>query len=135
VIRRYLVLFVIALLALGLAKVLFRGERPPMSEPARPAQSRVVEVELRDDSVFSRPAVVAVGDDLRLAIVNRTRRQARVSLSGYEDRLSVIALAPDSTWRGSLVADRPGVPLAWLVDGVPRGRFDVAGSHLVAGHQ
>jgi hypothetical protein len=54
---------------------------------------------------------------------------------GYEDRLGAVRVAPDSLWRGEFVADRPGQDFAWVLDGAPAGRLEVAGSHLVEGHR
>jgi len=119
-----------------LPSVLARRPRAnPESAPAVAAPAGTVTVEIHDEDVVANPASVAVGQRVNLAVVNRTRRTVRFGLSGYEGRLDVPPLAPDSTWRGDLVADRPGVQLAWLVDGEPRGRFDVAGSHLPEGHR
>jgi hypothetical protein len=59
----------------------------------------------------------------------------RVVLSGYEDRVTLAALAPGARWTATLVADLPGDDFTWLVDGAPTGRFVVTGSHLVDGHR
>ena len=97
--------------------------------------ARAVAVEIRADGVVASPDAVVVGERISLSIANRSGRAVRVGLSAYEDRVAIPALAPDSTWRGELIADRPGEALAWLVDGVPSGRFDVTGSHLPEGHR
>jgi hypothetical protein len=134
--RRYLILF-LGLLAAATALHLIGKARGRQVTPAAPAAAplRDVSVELRAGSVTSRPASVAVGERLALTLVNHSGRRVRVSLSGYEDRLAVSDLAADSVWHGTLIADRPGEELAWLVDGAPAGRFDVTGSHLIEGHR
>ncbi|MEP7029293.1 MAG: hypothetical protein ABI960_11920, partial [Candidatus Eisenbacteria bacterium] len=70
-----------------------------------------------------------------LTLVNRGSHPVVVQLAGYEDRITPGPLAPDSAWSGSFLADRPGEAFAWLVDGEPRGRLAVTGSHLVEGHR
>ena len=134
--RRYWILFVAAIAATTLASMLARNrsERPEQAAIV-PAPARAVAVEIHDDGVIANPASVAVGERLALTIVNCTSRAVRLELSGYEGRLDIAALAPESTWRGDLIADRPGEQLAWLVDGTPRGRFDVSGSHLQEVHR
>ena len=133
--RRYLILFLVVLATAIALQRIGQARRPP-SVPAAPAPATLrVSVELGAGSAISHPASVSLGERLALTLVNRSGRRVRVSLSGYEDRFTIPALAADSTWQGTLVADRPGEQLAWLVDGMPAGRFDVTGSHLIEGHR
>jgi hypothetical protein len=133
---RYVVLFCVAIAATALASALARNRAPSAQpEPVAITAARAVAVEIHDDRVIANPASVTVGERLALSIVNHSRHAAQLALAGYEGRLDVPLLAPDSTWHGELIADRPGEQLAWLVDGTPRGRFDVTGSHLEEGHR
>lgn len=83
------------------------------------------------------PAVSAVPKDhlVRLEVRNRGARAVRLTLAGYEDRVSAAAIAPGETLRVEFLADRPGEDFAWLVDGQPAGRLGVTGSHLIEGHR
>lgn len=136
--KRYLMLFVVAL---GAAAILFAiGRRTPASAPADVAASdlRAVDLEL----VITRehrlePQVVAVPKDhrVRLTVWNRDIRPVSLTLMGYQDRFAIQQVPPDSAWRGTFVADRPGEDFAWMLEGAPVGRLEVRGSHLVEGHR
>lgn len=138
--RRYLGLLV-SMLVIGAALSLWGGparsgkrSAPSPAGPASPVAAIALRVER--GGAMSPPSVV-VEKDRRVAIsVTNLRDVAiRVELPGYDDRLSPVRLEPGATWRGELVADRPGEDFAWLVDGKPAGRFVVTGAHLIEGHR
>jgi hypothetical protein len=136
--RRYGMAFVLAAVAALLISALLRAPRrapaPPPASPA-PAAAVMVAVEVLASEVHTTPDRIAAGSLVQLAVRNRTGAAIRLALTGYEDRVTIAALEPDSTWRTRFLADRPGEQFAWLVDGQPRGRLDIAGSHLVEGHR
>jgi hypothetical protein len=72
---------------------------------------------------------------VRLTIVNRRRDRVGLALHGYQDKLMIGWIDPDSTWRGEFLADRPGEGFAWMLEGEPVGKLTVLGSHLVDGHR
>ena len=72
---------------------------------------------------------------VRLTIVNRRRDRVGLALHGYQDKLMIGWIEPDSTWRGEFLADRPGEDFAWMLEGEPAGKLSVTGSHLVDGHR
>jgi hypothetical protein len=68
-------------------------------------------------------------------VVNHDPGVTRLTLSGYEDQVPIPPLLPDGRWTGAFLADRPGEDFAWVLDGIPTGRFAVTGSHLMDGHR
>jgi hypothetical protein len=136
--KRYLVLLGIALVlgavALAAGRHLERGERREAG--SSPTPEATLEMTITPEHQVS-PAVVSVPKDHRvsLTVTNRGARRASLALMGYQDRFGVANLAPDSTWHGEFVADRPGDEFAWMLDGAPVGRLAVTGSHLVEGHR
>jgi hypothetical protein len=136
-VSRYRVLALVVLAAALGTSALARLPRRAPEAAAPPAPLPVVElaIVLEDGRVTPSAAAVPKDHEVRLAIRNRGARAAEVRLAGYEDRLTIAALAPGATWRGSFVSDRPGEGFAWLVDGEPAGRLAVTGSHLVEGHR
>jgi len=133
--RRYGMLLAV-LVALGalLARV-GTHRAAAVAAGAAPHAVATVHLPVRIESAGLTPAraSVAAGTHVELSIENATPRTVRVALSGYEDRVTLAALAPGGRWTATLVADRPGDDFAWLVDGAPTGRFVVTGSHLVDG--
>jgi hypothetical protein len=137
--RSYLYLF---LAVLGLAVALALAGRMPRgagsrdrAAPAIEAPAVAVSIEIKDGAID--PATVAVPKDhrVRLTVVNHDARTAQITLSGYEDRVQIPPLRPRDHWTGTFLADRPGGDFAWVLNGVPTGRFAVTGSHLEEGHR
>jgi hypothetical protein len=136
-VKRYgIVLTVAVALALGIG-LLARAPRPaPRPAPApAPAPTVALTVTFTDDGARPEAATVPANHRVRLTLVNAGARAIDVKLAGYEDRLAPGTLAKGATWNGAFLADRPGEAFAWLVDGEPRGRLSVSGSHLVEGHR
>ena len=136
--RRYLWILVAivavaaALSALSVPKM-GRSSRASSAVAGAPTIDLAVVVEGR--RLMPAAASVPKGVRVRLRVDNRGRAPARLALAGYEDALSIPAIAPGGTWQGSFLADRPGDDFAWLLDGQPVARFAVTGSHLVEGHR
>jgi hypothetical protein len=105
--------------------------------PAPGAEAPIVPVsiEIKDGAID--PAIVSVPKDhrVRLTVINHDAKTAQVTLSGYEDRVEIPPLRPRDHWTGTFLADRPGGDFAWVLNGVPTGRFAVTGSHLEEGHR
>lgn len=126
---RLAVVMVFAALGLGLLT------RLPQKEPPRPAPPLsgpriTVSLEIAaGGEALADTSSVPKGSAVTLRAVNRGDRPRLLSLSGYEDRLRLVVV-PGEIARATLRADRPGGDFAWLVDGVPAGRFAVTGSHL-----
>jgi len=136
-VKRYFALFAVAV-ALGLIGLLAGRTFRVSSRPEAAAVQPEVALEITiGPGARIAPAVASVPKDHRvmLTVRNRNGRPASLTLMGYEDRLGTVRVAPDSAWRGEFVADRPGGDFAWMLDGTPAGRLEVAGSHLVEGHR
>jgi len=137
--RPYVVLLLVVLgLAIALTVVgrLHRGTQTPRGEsPAAPAPSVAVTIEVKNGAIEPHATSVAKDHEVRLTVINHDSRIARVTLSGYEDRVSIPPLAPRDHWTGSFLADRPGEDFAWVLNGEPAGRFAVTGQHLIEGHR
>ena len=137
--KRYLGLLAAAI-ALGALMLVFRVPQRVSPRGAEPPseQRSIVEVALNitPESRLT-PATVAVAKNqvVRLTVRNGSRLPATLTLLGYQDRLAISQVPPDSTWRGEFVADRPGEDFAWMLEGQPVGRLQVTGSHLVEGHR
>lgn len=137
--RSYLFLFlgILALaVALALAGRMPRGTRATRAgAPAAAAPTVTASIEIRGGAI--EPATVSVPKDrrIRLTVVNHDAKTAQVTLSGYEDRVQIPPLRPRDHWTGEFLADRPGEDFAWILNGVPAGRFAVTGSHLLDGHR
>jgi hypothetical protein len=130
----------LALVVLGAAAALALAWRMPKRAPApaavaAPAPSVALEVGFADGVVTPELASVPKDRRVRLTLVNHGSRTLAVRLAGYEDRVAADSLAAGATWRCEFLADRPGEGFPWLVDGAPRGRLVVAGSHLAEGHR
>ena len=135
--KRYFILFAVAV-ALGLIGLLSGRALRVSSGPEPVAAEPEVALEITiGPGARIAPAVASVPKDHRvmLTVTNRDARPASLTLMGYEDRLGAVRVAPDSIWRGEFLADRPGQDFAWVLDGTPAGRLEVAGSHLVEGHR
>ena len=135
--RRYLVLFGSALV-LGLVLMLVaRTVHAPAPAVTRAPEIPTVDLELTLTSQGITPENSSVPKDhrVRLAIVNHRRDRVGLSLHGYQDRLMIGWIDPDSTWRGEFLADRPGEGFAWMLEGEPVGKLAVVGSHLEEGHR
>lgn len=135
--RRYLVLLAVALAAgvlLAIAGRLPRN-RDHTALVATPRPGANVDLVVADSGMQPVQASVAGGTLVHLSLENRTARAVIVTLGGYEDRLSIGAVAPYGRWSGRFVADRPGEDFTWSVNGAPAGRFSVTGSHLIEGHE
>lgn len=134
--RAYLGLALASVIAAAGIAALARTPHAPDSTQAEPARRRVA-VRLTIQAGLTDPSVTTVrkGWIVALSVLNRDDRPARFALTGYEDRVSVSRIAPDSTWRAQFVADRPGDEFEWQVDDRAAGRFIVLGSHLEEGHR
>ena len=129
---------VVAVLALGVTlTVVGRPRRHetagPPATPAAPVVDLVVGI--AEGQLTPALASVPKGCLVRLRVDYRGTSPARLTLAGYEDRVSIPSLAPGLVWTGEFLADRPGEDFAWLLDGKPVGRLAVRGSHLVDGHR
>ena len=136
--KRYLILLAVTI-ALGVIALLAgRSLRSAPAQAHAPAASPEVALDLTvgADGRLT-PAIASVPKDhvVKLTVSNHGSRPAMLTLAGYEEHLGVVRVAPDSTWRGTFVADRPGEDFAWQLDGAPAARFVVTGSHLVEGHR
>ena len=135
--KRYLVLLAVAVVLGAIGLVAGRAIRlAPRPESVAVQPEVALEITIGPGARIT-PAVASVPKDhrVRLTITNHDARPASLTLAGYEDRLGEVRVAPDSLWRGEFVADRPGQDFAWMLDGAPAGRLEVAGSHLVEGHR
>lgn len=137
--RSYLYLF-LAVLGLAVALALagrMRHGAPPRDTAAAGSKAPIVSVsiEVKDGAIDPATVSVPKGDRVRLTVVNHDVTTAHVTLSGYEDRVQIPPLRPRDHWMGTFLADRPGGDFAWVLNGVPTGRFAVTGSHLEEGHR
>jgi len=136
-VKRYLMLFGSALV-FGVALMLVART---VHMPAPPAP-KVVEIPSVDlalaltrQGISPENSTVPKDHHVRLTIVNRRRDRVGLALHGYQDKLMIGWIDPDSTWRGEFLADRPGEGFAWELEGEPVGKLSVLGSHLVDGHR
>lgn len=135
--RRYLLLLA-GIAALALLLTALGRPRPRAPRPdAEAMEAPVVELTLgiEDGRITPRVASVAKGSRVRLRVDYRGKRPGRLALAGYEDLLAIPSLEPGTVWTAEFPAERPGEDFAWLLDGEPRGRLAVTGSHLVEGHR
>lgn len=135
--KRYLMLFGSALV-LGIALMLVaRTVHMPAPSAPRVAEIPSVDLALTLTRQGLSPETSTVPKDhrVRLTIVNRRRDRVGLALHGYQDKLMIGWIDPDSTWRGEFLADRPGEGFAWELEGEPVGKLSVLGSHLVDGHR
>src|SRR5262245_52429774 len=107
----------------------------PAAERAPEIPIVALELVLTKDGIAPATSSVPKDRRVRLTIVNHRGDLVGLSLNGYQDRLAIGWIDPDSTWRGEFLADRPGEGFAWMLEGEPVGRLDVQGSHLVEGHR
>lgn len=135
--KRYLILVLIALALSAIALVAGRSWRMPVAGIPQPEEERSVALDLVITKSGLEPSSAVVPKDryVVLSVRNTRRVPAGISLQGYQDRLSIGIIRPDSVWRGRFLADRPGDDFAWMVEGEPLGRLAVQGSHLVEGHR
>ena len=135
--NRYVALLIGMVIAGALVTALVRAPRPAAETPLDRVAVPTVALKLALENGVIAPVASAVPKDHRvvLHIVNRGARAARVTLTGYEDRVAAEAIVPGGSWSVEFLADRPGDDFAWLVDGEPAGRLSVQGSHLVEGHR
>ncbi|MBI1797469.1 MAG: hypothetical protein HY076_06720 [Candidatus Eisenbacteria bacterium] len=137
--RSYRVLIAIVL-AFAVILTLIGRPRPHAAMPrtasaAAPAPAVDLALTVGDGTLTPAVAAVLKGSRVRITVACAAPREARLALSGYEDRLAIPPLAPGASWRGEFLADRPGDDFAWLLDGRPAARLAVTGSHLVDGHR
>lgn len=135
--RRYLLLLAgITILAAVLALLGRPSARSPRPDAAVIA-APVVDLTLTIAGGRVTPPVtsVAKGSRVRLRVDHRGDRPSRLALAGYEDLITIPTLQPGAVWTGEFAAERPGDDFAWLLDGEPRGRLAVTGSHMVEGHR
>jgi hypothetical protein len=90
---------------------------------------------LTRDGITPANASVPKDHHVMLTITNHRHDRVGLSLHGYQDRLLIGWIEPDSTWRGEFLADRPGDGFAWMLEGEPVGKLAVEGSHLEDGHR
>ena len=137
--RRYLILLAAVLaLGIGLSFVARSGLfRPGQTTVAASTTVAPVHVSLhvRDGAVTPAESVVPLGSRVALEVANDGHDEIELSLAGYEGRLPALHVAGVNKAAGEFTADRPGEDFAWLVDGRPAGRLQVAGSHLIEGHR
>lgn len=103
--------------------------------PLAPAPAVEAALEIRSGMISPSVVSVSKGDRIALIVTNADRSRAELTLLGYEDHISGIAIESGASWKGELFADRPGDDFAWVVNGRPAGRLAVSGSHLVEGHR
>jgi hypothetical protein len=133
----YLTLLAISL-ATAIALSVF-GHRTPVAPHAADAHEKApreeVAIVIANGEVS--PAVTSVSKDhlVRLTVANGGPAPVALRLAGYEDRVAIATFAPRETRTIEFLADRPGDDFTWLVDGRPRGRFAVTGSHLIGDHR
>jgi hypothetical protein len=136
-VKRYLKLFGSALV-LGVALMLV-ARTVHMPAPAAPKVAEIPSVDLAltltKQGLSPENSSVPKDHRVRLSIVNRRRDRVGLALHGYQDKLMIGWIEPDSTWRGEFLADRPGEGFAWELGGEPVGKLSVLGSHLVDGHR
>jgi hypothetical protein len=136
--KRYLWLLVSALALAGLVLALdrFATSGPAPREPSTTLPTVVLEITVTPEGGIA-PSDAAVPKDhrVRLTVRNASAAPAALALLGYEDRVHVAGVPPDSAWRGEFVADRPGDDFSWVLGGEPVGRLRVTGSHLVEEHR
>lgn len=134
--RAYVVLIAASLAAAVGLGALARVPQPRDTTRVEPARPRVaLHLTVENGSVSPGVSTVRKGLVIRLTVLNLDASAVRFELTGYEERVSVARIAPDSTWRTEFMADRPGDEFEWLVDGRAAGRFIVLGSHLEEGHE
>jgi hypothetical protein len=135
--KRYLALLCGALVLGLLLMVAARSMRAPAPAITRAPEIPAVDLELTLTSQGISPENSSVPKDhrVRLTIVNHRRDRVGLSLRGYQDRLMIGWIDPDSTWRGEFLADRPGDGFAWMLEGEPVGKLAVTGSHLMEDHR
>lgn len=135
--KRLLTLLAVVLVAGALTGMLSRGWRPAGPAPAPKVAQPEYDLALTVTGRRVMPEAVAIPKHrlVHLSVTNRDTRPVTLSLAGYEDRLHTAPIPPDSTWRGTFLADRPGEGFAWQVNGMALGRLDITGSHLEEGHQ
>ena len=135
--KRYLTLFGSAL-AVGLVLMLLaRTVHMPAPAPPKVVEIPSVDLTLTLTKQGITPENSSVPKDhrVRLTIVNRRRDRVGLALHGYQDKLMIGWIEPDSTWRGEFLADRPGEGFAWMLEGEPVGKLAVLGSHLEEGRR
>ena len=134
--KRYLMLFGSALV-FGVALMLV-ARTVHMPAPPAPKVAEIPSVDLAltltQQGISPENSTVPKDHRVRLTIVNRRRDRVGLALHGYQDKLMIGWIDPDSTWRGEFLADRPGEGFAWELEGEPVGKLSVLGSHLVDGH-
>ncbi|HEY6867093.1 MAG TPA: hypothetical protein VI792_07550 [Candidatus Eisenbacteria bacterium] len=134
--RAYLILALVSVIAAAGIAAVAHAPRPPDSTQAEPARRRVtLHLTLRAGLTDPQVSTVRKGWLVALTVLNRDDRPVRFTLTGYEDRVSAARIAPDSSWRATFLADRPGDEFEWQVDDRTAGRFIVLGSHLEQGHE
>jgi hypothetical protein len=135
--RRYLVLLAVMLAAGALLVAVGRTRRDAARGLPAAARTPLARIALAvgDSGVVPARSSVPGGALVSLSLENRSAHPVVVALSGYQDRLRIGTLPPAGRWAGSFFADRPGDDFAWIVDGEPRGRLAVTGSHLIEGHR
>jgi len=135
--KRYALLFFIGVLAAIVLSLIprlpHRATRPAVA-PERAAPISMT-VDVYPDRVTTMPSTIPVGRKVALTVVNHTPKAVHLKLAGYEDVVDSNEIDPDSNWTLTFDADRPGEQFAWIVDGEPRGRLDILGSHLIEGHR
>jgi hypothetical protein len=124
---------VVAALALALFARLPHGAPAAPAAPA-PRHEWALALAWRDGALHPQTAAVPKDYHVHLTVTNASPDTLDLTLAGYEDRVHV-RVAPDSVWRGTFLADRPGEAFAWRAGGRMVGRLAVIGSHLEEGHR
>ena len=135
--RRYAIVLALAVFGVLVVSYLLRAPAVTRARALAPAprEALALQVDVYDDHLSTAPESLPLGDAVEFTVRNHTAVPLRLALAGYEDRVSVTALAPGAAWRGTFLADRPGEQFAWLVNGEAQGRLDIRGPHLVEGHR
>jgi hypothetical protein len=135
--RRYFLLlgsaFVIGLVLIPVARTVHVA--PPAAPKVAGIPSVDLALTLTKAGITPENSSVPKDHRVRLTIVNHRRDRVGLALHGYQDKLMIGWIDPDSTWRGEFLADRPGEGFAWEMEGDPVGKLAVLGSHLVDGHR
>lgn len=135
--RPWVVLIAVAAMA-GAALVIAR--RTPVGSPSEPLEAAPVAVvglslSIEDGKLSPAQTTAPLGSLLVLTVLNASARSHVFALAGYDHALPACTLLAGESRIDTLLLSLPGDDFAWLLDGEPAARLDVAGSHLVEGHR
>lgn len=137
--RSYRLLALVVAVGSVLVALTARPRSAATVHPGAPAAADVapqqVAIAIAEGRILPPRVAVAKGSRVTVTAENRDAAIRELTLLGYEREVVPIRILPGHTETLRFTAERPGSDFAWLVDGRPAGRFDVAGSHLVEGHR